>query len=273
MTAHTHEFTVGDFRCAVVTDGIRQLPPEKVAELLRVTVEDVHTAGTTTDTENCFNCLLVQTGEHVLLADTGMGIGNGSGGDLLDSLDAAGVKPEDVTTVFISHCHGDHVLGLLNPDGSRTFPDAQVVMNQAEWDGWHSDAMKARMGDNWAIQMKPVLAIQDRLTLIQPGEAIIPGVTAVPTYGHTPGHCALMVESNGERLLDMVDALHIPVQMAHPEWSIRFDSDPETAALTRHEILGLAADEGVLTLLFHFPFPGLGHVRRTGDVFAWEPLS
>ncbi|MCA9913886.1 MAG: MBL fold metallo-hydrolase, partial [Anaerolineae bacterium] len=120
---------------------------------------------------------------------------------------------------------------------------------------------------------KPLEIVREKVILFEAGDEIVPGVKTVAAYGHTPGHTALMLESNGERLLFAVDILHRRAQFLHPEWSMSFDSDTSVSVPTRRQMLQQAVDEDLLMLLYHMPFPGLGHVRTLGDGFTWEPIS
>jgi glyoxylase-like metal-dependent hydrolase (beta-lactamase superfamily II) len=116
--------------------------------------------------------------------------------------------------------------------------------------------------------------MQDKgLRLIDMDEQIIPGLTAVPIPGHTPGQIALLLESENEKLLTMADLLHSPMQFAHPEWSSNFDVDTGVSVPTRRAMLGRAADENMLALFYHLTFPGLGRVARADKGFTWTPLA
>jgi glyoxylase-like metal-dependent hydrolase (beta-lactamase superfamily II) len=111
------------------------------------------------------------------------------------------------------------------------------------------------------------------LRVITMDETILPGLTAVPIPGHTPGQIGLLFESDGQKLLHLVDLLHSPMQFAHPEWSAVFDADTRVSVPTRRHALGRAADDHLLTFFYHLDFPGLGRVQRAGQGFTWQPLD
>lgn len=253
--AQPYQLTIGEFTCHVIRDGARQMETAALADrlptadpqTLQALAARRHPAGTL---EWAFNPLLIQTPGDVILVDTGFGATPQQVAGLVD--------PADVSRLIITHSHGDHVNGAVDGDGNLHYPNAEIVMQTVEWEFWNSSDLRETF---WP-----------RLVCLDGEVEIAPGLTFIPAPGHTPGHSALLVESKGERLLHLVDTLHAPVQLDHPEWSVAFDSDMDLAAETRRAMLGRAADEGMLTLLYHFAFPGLGHVTRAGQAFDWRPV-
>ena len=205
------------------------------------------------------SALLVRTPGHVVLIDTGYGSPRGI---LLASLAAAGVKPEQVTDVLISHGHGDHVGGLVNADGASVFATATVRMAVAEWASIKAQPTNARLIAAISAQVKPFEA----------GAAVLPGITSVDLNGHTPGHSGYRVTSKGKALLAIGDMAHsYVISLAKPDWAMGYDRDRKLGAERRRTVLGQLADSGDLVFSPHFPYPGTGHVVRAGDGFAWKP--
>jgi glyoxylase-like metal-dependent hydrolase (beta-lactamase superfamily II) len=278
MSLAPHHFTVGAIRCAVITDG------EQVVDMARATrmfgsvdqakLEAAYERHTPQPGKGSLSALLIETGGQHLLADTGHGDPAPPGsGLLLDHLRAAGVGPEDIDRVIITHCHGDHINGLVDADGNLTFPNADYVMQRDEWNHWMDADRLAAMDEARAANLRAKLGpIEPRLTLIGYDEAIAPGVRAVAAPGHTPGHMALLVESEGERLLDLVDTIHLLLQCENPDWSPVFDSDQTVAAISRQRLLKLAAEGNILCMMYHFPYPGLGHFKQAGSGYTWQPV-
>jgi glyoxylase-like metal-dependent hydrolase (beta-lactamase superfamily II) len=220
------------------------------------------------EADDNFNILLAQIGAEVVLVDAGQG-GRSHGGHLPASMAQAGIAPEAITLVMITHVHGDHVQGLLTDTGEPAFPHATYVISRAELAFWE-DRNETGIVDHRAI----VDMVKARgLRVIDPDEAIMPGLTAVPLPGHTPGHTGLLLESDGERLLHVVDLLHSPMQFAYPEWSAVFDDDTAVSVPMRKATLKRAANEDILMLFYHLTFPGLGRVRQADGVFSWESLE
>ncbi len=208
--------------------------------------------------------LLVRSGARVLLFDTGAGDASfARGGALQASLRAAGVNPAQVTDIFISHAHPDHVGGLLGLRGGLAFPNATIHLSAPEW---------AAMNGN-KDQTELAAAIAPKVVAFAPGAAVLPGlVTAVPVNGHTPGHSAYEVASGPDRLLYIGDsAHHFVISVQKPDWTVEFDGDAPTAQASRRALLQRAADQNLRLYAVHFPYPGLGHVKAQDDGFAWIP--
>ena len=219
--------------------------------------------------------LLVQTGGQTVLVDTGFGpAAQPEQGQLGLGLAELGISPADVDRVIITHAHGDHYMGLVDGDGQPTYPNADVVMQSAEYAHWLGPDGVAEQNPEQGQRLKAAFdPVAERIVQVEGEVELAPGVQAVLTPGHTPGHIGLMFESNGERAWTLVDALHVGVQFAHPDWSLTFDTDPDLAAETRQHVLARAADEELLTLLYHLKNP-LGHVVRDGENrFRWEPVG
>ena len=208
--------------------------------------------------------LLVRNGPRILLFDTGAADASfAQAGRLPTSLRAAGVEPSQITDVFLSHRHQDHVGGLLTREGTLAFPNAAIHLSAAEWTALRSDRDAAAL----------VAAITPKVATFQPGAAIVPGVvTAVAVDGHTPGHSAYQIESGDERLLYIGDsAHHYVVSVQRPEWTVQYDENAPLAQVSRRALLQRAADGNLRVYAVHFPFPGLGHVKAQDDSFVWVP--
>ena len=208
--------------------------------------------------------LLVRSGTRVLLFDTGAADASfARAGRLPASLLAAGVEPSQVTDIFLSHRHPDHVGGLLTREDALAFPNATIHLSAPEW-----EALK---GDRDAAAL--VAAITPKVAAFQPGAAVVPGVvTAVAVDGHTPGHSAYEITSGNERLLYIGDtAHHFVVSVQRPEWTVQYDENAPLAQTRRRALLQRAAADNLRVYAVHFPFPGLGRIEAQGDSFVWVP--
>jgi len=280
MNQKFHKFAVGDFQCMVVSDGKAAFPASALTNTLNAPAEDIEAAMATiglegAELESNMNCLYIDTGDQRILVDTGLGMDTvPEFGDLLRNLQQAGVYPADIDLVFITHFHGDHIGGLINAKGERVFPGADYATNQIEWAYWFDEERLAAMDADRADNLKAkLLPLREDFTLVEDGAKIAPGIRAMLAPGHTPGHTGLMIESDGDKLFFIVDAIHQIVQMPNPEWSPVFDVNPAQSVPTRRHLLTRAADENLLTMLYHFPYPGLGHVEKAGDGFRWLPVQ
>ncbi|MEO0564583.1 MAG: MBL fold metallo-hydrolase [Chloroflexota bacterium] len=280
----SYAFTVGRFRCAVVSDGTAPVDMDRIAGRFPDVPRDALRAASEAlgfDPDNfssAYNVLVVRAGDddwegtETILFDTGSGVDARpvSRWHLLTSLAEVGVRPEDVTIVVITHAHGDHINGVLT-DGTPTFPNARYVISQPEWDHWTTLAESET--ERFAGLTATFEAMEAAgLTKLTPGDEIVSGIVSVPLPGHTPGQIGARISDDGDELLHLIDALHAPFQLPHPAWSIKFDTDPAQAATTRREALQMADEGNTFTLFYHLGFPGLGRVLAEGDAFRWQPI-
>ena len=269
-SSDVHRFQIGTLQAAMLRDGGITVPNDGSTIAVGVPRAEVdallQAAGLATDPLHLsIQGLLVRIGERVLLFDTGAGAaGWVDGGRLLQSLQAAGFEPAEVTDVFISHLHGDHVGGLVDGDGRPAFPNATVRMTGPEW-----AALQAEEGQAALAQ-----AIAPQVEAFPPGAAdIVPGVSAVAVDGHTPGHSAYLLEDGDARLVYIGDsAHHHVVSVQRPRWTIQYDRNAPLAEDSREALLARIADESLPVASPHFPFPGVGRIERRDGSFAWVPV-
>jgi glyoxylase-like metal-dependent hydrolase (beta-lactamase superfamily II) len=192
----------------------------------------------------------------------------------LERLEEAGFGPDHLDLVVVTHLHLDHVGWLTRgaTDGAwtPTFPRARHLLVDRELDSWLGFPVGPSADALAAIEdsVRPVVAagIVDR---VQPGERVVPGVSLVPSHGHTPGHTSVLIESRGESMLITGDAIHHPIQLAHPDWGSASDTDAAQAASVRLDLLERCATDG--TLLFGSHFAGAkpyGVIREGHRSFA-----
>ncbi|MGI8526896.1 MAG: MBL fold metallo-hydrolase [Pseudolabrys sp.] len=233
--------------------------------------------------EHPFVPALVNTGKELVLFDTGNGTlakdnealkGKVPDGNLVKRLGEAGYKPKDVDIVAITHCHPDHIGGLMSA-GKVVFPNARYVIAAAEFDYW-------KKGENISDARKPTKMQFDKLmaplagktTFIKPGDEVVSGIRAVDASGHSAGLTAFHIESAGKSVLLWADTcLHYVCGVQHPEWTIGFDDNQQKAVETRKRILKMVAAEKMFVGGFHMPFPSLGWVIETPMGYRWVAHS
>jgi glyoxylase-like metal-dependent hydrolase (beta-lactamase superfamily II) len=191
---------------------------------------------------------------------------------LSKNLEAAGVKPEDVDFIILSHGHADHLSGIMGEAGQRHFPNAQIMVAKPEFDFW-TDEGKLSATDLMKLFVDSarakLLPNKDRLAFVENGKEVIKGVQAISSPGHTPGHTSYLLSSAGQNVLYTGDIAHTFAQFKHPEWPLVFDIDPIVASATRKRVMDMAAGENLTVIVYHLAFPGIGHIARDGDAFRF----
>ena len=287
-----YRYKVGSHEITVVTDGAATYPlPDNF--VVNATKDEVGAALASAflDREKItvpYSPIVVNTGAKLVVIDTRTGEASyerskGATGQFQANLAAAGIDRKAVDTVVISHFHPDHVNGLLMADNSPAFPNAEILVPRAEWAFWTDDgemsrAPKGRIEDLFKNNRRVFDALGRKVTPYEWNQELAPGITAVGTPGHSPGHTSFVVASGSDRVYVQSDVTHVPVLFARrPGWHAFFDQDPNMAEATRRKVYDMIAAEKLLLQGFHYPFPGLAHLEKDGDGYRvvpapWRPV-
>ena len=219
------------------------------------------------------NVLVINTGDKLALFDTGMSTVKRPGaqtGRLLTSLQQAGIDPKDIDAIVLTHPHIDHCGGMVADDGSRLFPNAQVYLQESDFNFWMDDARMGTPAEGSArTARKNLPPYRDRIVFIKDGQEVLPGVQAMHTPGHTVGHTVYMITSGGKSICNIGDIAHHVILFDKPRLEIKFDTDPKQGVETRVKLLDMLAAQRIPLLTYHMPWPGIGHLAKNGDGFRY----
>jgi glyoxylase-like metal-dependent hydrolase (beta-lactamase superfamily II) len=243
-----------------------------------------------------YTILLVKKEDKLVLIDVGAGdLGNPGDGIfpgldhttsrtnlVLPSLKAAGIDPRDIDMILITHAHPDHIGGMFDAEGNLAFPNARYYVGQEEWDYWMSadpstvgaEALRHHLELLVKEARRAFHAIQDRVTVVQGGEEVVPGIRFEPAHGHTPGHALVSVSAADHTVYNISDVVVDPLFVEHPEWAPAIDMDVGQADAARRRFYAQAARENALVFAHHLgPFPNLGRIAEVGDAWQWQPIE
>jgi len=278
-----HRITLGGFTVTTVFDGLvpvdgphpifgGNVPPEEVQALARENFLPP------TKMVIGFTPVIVNTGRELVLFDTGNGA-NGfakrpNAGRLAGLLVGAGFGADQIDVVVLTHFHPDHIGGVME-NGAPVFPNARYVAGATEYDFWtHSDRMSGDTAGVAQLTRNMVVPVRDKTRFIKPGDDVVGGITAVDAMGHTPGHLAFHLESDGQRLMITADtANHFVASLQRPDWHVAFDMDKDKAAAARKRVFGMIAADRIGFTGYHMPFPAIGFVEEYGPGFRYTAAS
>lgn len=289
-----YRYKLGDVEITAVTDGFNRIkfPDAFVANATRADVNkalgEVFLEPNTVPIP--YTPVVVRDGGRLIVIDTGLGEANfaqskGASGQFQRNFAAAGLDPKDVSLVVISHFHPDHINGLLKVDQSLTFPNAEILVPAAERKYFMDDAeMGKQTSDRMIGLFKNVRRVFENAEVakrVKPYEAekeIAPGITAIASHGHTPGHTSHVISSGGKSIFVQADVTNVPFLFArNPGWHLMFDQIPDMAEATRRKIYDMLAAERMMVQGFHYPFPALAHIEKTAAGYRevpafWTPV-
>ena len=279
--AAPHGFKQGDAEIIVLSDGKLEIPwnivapeasPEQIAEIAK------RLGFPATNADAATNVVLVKSGSDLILFDDGGGPNLApTAGKLAENMAAAGIDPAAITKVVFTHAHPDHIFGTLKGDGTLLLPNAAYYTGETEWNFWTDPGLAGKMPAQLGGMIKGaqtnLAAVKDRVTMVKGGAEFLPGITAVDTPGHTPGHLSFLI-AGGEGLLLTGDATTQQIiSFEHPEWKFAYDAVHEQAVQTRKTLLDRLATDKTKLLGYHFIYPGVGMAEKNGTAYRFVAAS
>ncbi len=281
--AGIHRFTVGGLEAVILSDGVRTYPLT-TSPIVNASVEEIDAALADIDRPKGhmrveFNTLAIKTSDGWCLIETGNGpVRFPTTGKLPARLIEAGIEPEEVKTVLISHFHPDHINGLLTAENEPAFPAARIGVPREEVDFWLTDANDPGSADpSLSSHFANARRVFDRVEITRQfvtGDEVAPRIFARATPGHTPGHHSFEITSGDSSLFVVGDAINQPALYAvRPDWQPAADVLKTKAVETRRTLLEQSSSDRRIVIGYHFPFPGLGRLERQGETYRFQPLT
>jgi glyoxylase-like metal-dependent hydrolase (beta-lactamase superfamily II) len=278
-----YRFKLGSYELTAINDGVwhRDVDEKFVRNVAFADVQnalgDARMPANKLSTP--FTTILVNSGAKLILIDTGTGGQIAStAGTLGANLAAAGIDPQAIDIILISHFHPDHINGIKTKDNELVFPNAEINVPAPEWSHWMDDAKMNVAPDAARGAFRNVRRIfgdiADKVKRFEPGQEVAPGISAIAAYGHTPGHTVFAVASGNHSMLVLGDTTNHPALFVrNPNWQAVFDIDGNMAAETRKKLLDRAAADRMLVQGYHFPFPASGYIAKESKGFEFVPVQ
>jgi glyoxylase-like metal-dependent hydrolase (beta-lactamase superfamily II) len=224
-----------------------------------------------------FTPLIVNTGNELVLFDTGWGSGNPGRGQMAASLAAAGYTTDQIDVVVLTHYHPDHMGGLMDGD-KPVFPNARYVVGETEHNFWTNPAQDAGgTKDFFQLTKAKVMPLVAKASFVREGGSVASGISALETHGHTPGHMSYRIESEGKQMIITGDVCnHSVLSLERPRWHVLFDMDKEAAVNARLRLMDMVSADRIAVVGYHMPFPAVGYIYKHGGEparYHWEAVT
>jgi glyoxylase-like metal-dependent hydrolase (beta-lactamase superfamily II) len=276
MPTHPHSRTIGAIQVTTVSDGVLNATLNNFLGVTPAEAERMSGFPAAGPVPLAVNAFLLQFNGKRVLVDAGTGSTMGPTlGKLPDNLRTLGVAPDSIDTILLTHIHPDHSNGLVDDEGQPNFPNAEVIVHADDVRFWVEREPEASDNEfrqrNMKAARRAFAPYRDRVRAITGGEPL-PGISAQPQPGHTPGHTGWLVSSGDDALLIWGDIVHVTgVQFARPDAALTFDLDPDAARRSRSRVFDWVATDRIRVAGAHLDLPAFGYVQRSGAGYRFEP--
>lgn len=222
-----------------------------------------------------FAFTVIKTAGKTILVDAG------TGGQLAPTaglatagMEAAGISPEDIDTVIVSHFHPDHIFGLMEKEtNAQVFPNAEIIVGETEFKFWTDAGLIEKLPENrrgLAKRIQATFPTWKNVSQYSGGQEVVAGVTAVDAFGHTAGHTAFRVSSGDDQVMLLGDAMNLPALfLTNLDWQMAFDADKDAATATRKALVDEVVADGIKVAGYHFGFPNSGKIIKDGSGYVF----
>jgi glyoxylase-like metal-dependent hydrolase (beta-lactamase superfamily II) len=271
-------YKVGAAEVTALYDGIWEKPHDP-AFIANASVEEVKAAmvkaGLPADFVSIpFTVLVIKTGGKTIMCDSGTGGQvQPTAGKLAANMKAAGIDPAKIETILISHCHPDHIFGLMEKDTNKpVYPNAELIISDVEYKFWTDPAVIDRLPEarkGLARRIQAVFPTWKNIRQVEGEPEVAPGIRLVSSPGHTPGHRAFHLSSGSSQLMISNDTAYVPaLVVANPGWHGQYDQNATMAEESRRKLLDRVIADKIMICGYHFPFPGAGTIGKDGAGYA-----
>jgi glyoxylase-like metal-dependent hydrolase (beta-lactamase superfamily II) len=277
------KYKVGSAEVTALYDGIWEKQHDP-AFISNASVEDVKAAmvkaGLPADFVSIpFTVVVVKNGGKTVLCDSGTGGQvQPTAGKLMTNMKAADIDPEKIDTILISHCHPDHIFGLMEKETNKpVYPNAEIIISDTEYGFWTDPSVIDRLPEarkGLARRIQAVFPTWKNIRQVAGEPEVAPGIRFVSAPGHTPGHRAFHLASGGSELMISNDTAYVPaLVVANPGWRGAYDQDGATAEASRRKLLDRVIADKIMICGYHFPFPGAGTIAKDGSGYALSVMK
>ncbi|MDX2288308.1 MAG: MBL fold metallo-hydrolase [Hyphomicrobiaceae bacterium] len=278
-----HRFKIGDVEITTVSDGQWNRPHDP-GFITNASVDETKSAlaasGLPTDGVTIpFTVTFARAGGRTIMFDAGTGAQLApTAGKLAANMAAAGIAPEAIDTILLTHFHPDHVFGLMTKEtNAPVYPNARIVAPDAEMAFWTDPGVFAKLPEHrhgLAKRIQATLGTWKNIERVSGETEVVPGIRTLPAHGHTPGHTVYHIASGTDQLLVLADTSNIPALFVrNPGWHAVFDSDPQAAEAVRRTLFDRVVADSTIVTGYHYGMPGAGRIAKDGAAYAFVPLA